>query len=57
MTSAIPGLNPYALGFAMMEDIKRISEDPTAEDKEWFPEIAGRNEWRDVLKRCLGKLP
>ncbi len=44
------GFNPYALGFAMMEDIKRICENPKDEDREWFPEIAGNNEWRDVLK-------
>lgn len=44
------GINPYALGFAMMEDIKRICETPKDEDREWFPDIAGRGEWRDVLK-------
>ena len=31
------GFNPYALGFAMMQDIKRICEDPKDEDQEWFP--------------------
>ena len=44
------GINPYALGFAMMEDIKRICENPKAEDREWFPEIAGAGNWREVLK-------
>ncbi|GJL93966.1 MAG: SpoVR family protein [Hyphococcus sp.] len=44
------GINPYALGFAMMEDIKRICEDPKDEDREWFPAIAGKGYWRDVLK-------
>ncbi|MEM8770420.1 MAG: SpoVR family protein [Pseudomonadota bacterium] len=44
------GINPYALGFAMMEDLKRICEDPTEEDSEWFPEIAGHGDWRAVLK-------
>ena len=48
------GINPYALGFAMMEDIKRICEDPKDEDREWFPDIAGLTarggDWRDVLK-------
>jgi len=44
------GFNPYALGFAMMQDIKRICEDPKDEDREWFPAIAGTGEWRDVLK-------
>jgi spore cortex formation protein SpoVR/YcgB (stage V sporulation) len=33
------GINPYALGFAMMSDIRRICEDPTEEDIEWFPEM------------------
>jgi spore cortex formation protein SpoVR/YcgB (stage V sporulation) len=44
------GLNPYALGFAMMTDIKRISMEPTDEDRAWFPEIAGKGNWREVLK-------
>jgi stage V sporulation protein R len=46
------GINPYALGFAMMSDIKRMSEAPTDEDREWFPEIAGKGNWRDVLKHA-----
>ncbi|MEM9825896.1 MAG: SpoVR family protein [Planctomycetota bacterium] len=49
------GINPYALGFAMMRDIQRICQRPEAEDREWFPEIAGcgdgmavlRDAWRD----------
>lgn len=44
------GINPYALGFAMMEDIKRISIAPTEEDREWFPDFAGNGDWRAVLK-------
>ena len=48
------GINPYALGFAMMEDIRRICENPKDEDRDWFPEIAGLSakggDWRDVLK-------
>ena len=44
------GINPYALGFAMMEDIKRICSEPTKEDENWFPEIAGSDNWREVLK-------
>ena len=43
------GINPYALGFAMMEDIKRICENPTPEDREWFPHLAGAP-WRETLK-------
>ena len=44
------GFNPYALGFAMMQDIRRICEAPTAEDREWFPAIAGREDWPAVLR-------
>ncbi|MFN3616901.1 MAG: SpoVR family protein [Aquabacterium sp.] len=38
---AYSGLNPYALGFAMYTDLKRICEQPTDEDRAWFPEFAG----------------
>ncbi len=44
------GFNPYAIGFAMMRDIQRICTDPTDEDRDWFPEIAGSGAWREVLK-------
>ncbi len=43
-------INPYALGFAMMQDIVRICEKPTKEDRDWFPDIAGCGDWRSVLK-------
>ena len=39
------GLNPYALGFAMWRDLQRICLQPTAEDREWFPSLAG-SDWR-----------
>ncbi|HNB90949.1 MAG TPA: SpoVR family protein, partial [Plasticicumulans sp.] len=42
------GINPYALGFAMMSDLRRICESPTPEDRRWFPEIAG-GDWLKVL--------
>ena len=42
------GINPYALGFAMFTDIKRICEAPTAEDRAWFPDIAG-GDWRATI--------
>jgi spore cortex formation protein SpoVR/YcgB (stage V sporulation) len=35
------GLNPYALGFAMMCDIERVALSPTEEDRRYLPEIAG----------------
>jgi stage V sporulation protein R len=42
------GFNPYALGFAMFRDLRRICEDPTPEDREWFPDIAG-SDWLRTL--------
>ncbi|QDB99451.1 SpoVR family protein [Mesorhizobium sp. 8] len=43
------GINPYALGLDMMQDIQRIVTQPTAEDRDWFPDIAGSGDWREVL--------
>jgi spore cortex formation protein SpoVR/YcgB (stage V sporulation) len=45
------GWNPYALGFAMMNDIKRICTDPTGEDRNWFPDIAGNQDPYGTLRR------
>lgn len=42
------GINPYTLGFHMMTDIRRICENPTAEDRDWFSEIAG-SDWQKTL--------
>ncbi len=44
------GINPYALGFEMMQDIRRVCTDPTDEDREWLPEIAGNGDWRGTLR-------
>jgi spore cortex formation protein SpoVR/YcgB (stage V sporulation) len=44
------GFNPYALGFAMMQDIERIVSDPGDEDREWFPDIAGLGDVMAVLR-------
>lgn len=46
------GINPYALGLAMMQDIRRICTEPAAEDRIWFPEIAGNGDWRGTLKNA-----
>jgi spore cortex formation protein SpoVR/YcgB (stage V sporulation) len=46
------GINPYALGFAMMRDIKRICEEPTGEDRDWFPDIAGNGDAIGTLKHA-----
>jgi len=42
------GINPYALGFSMFVDIRRICENPTDEDKHWFPDIAG-SDWLSTV--------
>jgi spore cortex formation protein SpoVR/YcgB (stage V sporulation) len=44
------GINPYALGFGMMADIKRICEEPSGEDRDWFPQFAGSGDWMGTLK-------
>lgn len=44
------GINPYALGFAMMNDIVRICDEPTEEDRIWKPSIAGCKDSLNVLK-------
>ncbi|MCL4740269.1 MAG: SpoVR family protein [Burkholderiaceae bacterium] len=49
---AYSGLNPYALGFAMYTDIRRICERPTDEDRQWFPEIAGAP-WLPTLDHAM----
>jgi stage V sporulation protein R len=49
---AYSGINPYALGFAMYTDIKRICEHPTDEDREWFPNIAGQP-WLPTLDHAM----
>ncbi len=46
------GINPYTLGFAMMQDIRRMCENPTAEDRDWFPDIAG-SDWLETLKFAM----
>ena len=47
-SQAYSGINPYALGYAMFADIRRMCEKPTAEDREWFPQLAG-SDWRRTL--------
>lgn len=42
------GINPYALGFAMFRDIRRMCEEPTEEDKVWFPELVN-TDWKKTL--------
>ncbi len=42
------GLNPYTLGFNMYQDLKRMCDNPTDEDRHWFPDIAG-GDWLKVI--------
>jgi stage V sporulation protein R len=42
------GINPYALGFSIFRDIRRICEQPAPEDREWFPRLAG-TDWREAV--------
>ncbi|VAW65330.1 FIG004684: SpoVR-like protein [hydrothermal vent metagenome] len=46
------GINPYALGFNMMIDIRRICENPSHEDREWFPEMAG-SDWQETMNFAM----
>ena len=42
------GINVYALGFAMLQDIKRMCIEPDEEDKKWFPDICN-TEWLPTI--------
>ncbi len=42
------GLNVYALGFAMLTDIKRMCLNPDEEDKKWFPDVCNTN-WLETI--------
>ena len=42
------GINPYTLGFNIYTDLRRMCENPTDEDREWFPDIAG-GDWLETV--------
>jgi spore cortex formation protein SpoVR/YcgB (stage V sporulation) len=46
------GINPYTLGYHMMQDIKRMCEHPTDEDKEWFPYLVN-SDWLSSLDSAM----
>jgi spore cortex formation protein SpoVR/YcgB (stage V sporulation) len=46
------GINPYTLGFNMMQDIKRICQNPTEEDKQWFPFLV-HTDWLSSLDTAM----
>lgn len=43
------GLNPYAVGFGIFQDVRRICENPTDEDKEYMPNLIGKD-WLETVK-------
>ncbi len=45
------GFNVYALGFAMFNDIERIANNPTEEDREWFinQPWVGSSNWLETI--------
>lgn len=45
------GFNPYALGFAVFNEIKRVCTEPTKEDEEYFPKLVG-TDWRKAVKEA-----
>jgi spore cortex formation protein SpoVR/YcgB (stage V sporulation) len=49
---AYSGINPYALGFAMFTELRRICEKPTEEDRRWFPDYAG-TDWVTTLDHAM----
>ncbi len=46
------GINPYTLGFAIFSDLRRICENPTDEDRQWLPDVAGAP-WLDTLHQAM----
>ncbi len=44
------GMNPYALGFAMMQDLERACLKPDEEDRLWLPDIAGCGDSMGALR-------
>jgi spore cortex formation protein SpoVR/YcgB (stage V sporulation) len=46
------GINPYYLGFEMMQDIRRMCTEPTEEDRRWFPDIAGNGDPNGTLRHA-----
>jgi len=49
---AFGGVNPYALGLSMWQDLRRQCEAPDEEDRRWFPGWAGAD-WRETLQFAM----
>jgi spore cortex formation protein SpoVR/YcgB (stage V sporulation) len=48
----IRGLNPYKIGSEIFSDIRRICEDPTEEDRKFFPFLIGKD-WKDEVQFAM----
>lgn len=46
------GINVYALGFAMLMDVKRACLHPDAEDRKWLPHVCG-TDWLTTIKDII----
>jgi stage V sporulation protein R len=46
------GINPYTLGYSIFSDIRRICEQPTDEDRLFFPDLAGKD-WLEALHHAM----
>jgi stage V sporulation protein R len=46
------GINPYTLGYAIFTDIRRVCENPTDEDKRFFPNHAG-SDWLETVHHAM----
>ncbi len=46
---SVIGINPYALGLGIVQDIERMCMTPTEEDRAWFPAFAGSRDPINVL--------
>lgn len=42
------GINVYTLGYNIYRDLKRMCDNPTAEDKKWFPDLVG-SDWNETI--------
>ena len=49
---AYSGINPYTLGYAMFTDIRRVCENPSDEDRRFFPDHAG-GDWLETVHHAM----
>lgn len=47
-------INHYSLGFRLFEDIERMCKNPTDEDRQWFPKLAGADFW-EVFRHIVAE--